>query len=1415
MNKLFTKIAALALGATMAVGVGVAVASSGKEAGQVFADTSNFVSSAHSSEDITKGITVSNITYSMKKASGSSAPAYYSTGSAFRCYGGNTLTVTPGSGITINKIVVTTPTSSNNMTSSNSSVSVGTLSVSSGVGTVDNLTSTSAVVFTNKASSGHWRVQKVDVTYTSGGGGTTYTVTYNSNGGTGTMTDSNSPYASGASVTVLDNAFTAPSGYSFDHWNTAANNGGTSYAPGAQFTISGNVTLYAQWEVTPTPSAYDVVLDPTYLGISGDNTTEQTYTVGGVTYKVAPDSSTNKFKSQALGSGVENNLSSNATILIGKKGAYIYNTTAFDNPISEFVVYCNGGTASTSVYVNAAFGASSQASATFADNSGQQLATRDHVYSFNVANSNCTFFKFGITSAHNAQVQIGIKFADGPSTDPDVLIDPVSLSLSSGGTAGTIAATPNEYLSNPVYTWSIKSGGDDCVTLSSSTNVATVTPKTLSGISANVTIALEVTSSSDVSVDIQKEIPVTVVKTSSPTAPYSIVDAKAAIDANVGKTGAYVQGIVSQIGSFSSSSLTYYISDDGQTTNQLEVYSGKGLNGADFSSANDLVVGQHVIVTGNLTKYNNTTYEFSSNSQIYSFDSHTVTFDANEGTVSPTSATVTCGSTTTLPTPTRSGYTFDGWFKNDSGEAIAAGATTDRIVADTTYVAHWSEIKTLDHIGLSGTYQTSFPRLSTFNHEGLVVTAYYDEQETDSKVVTTLAEVSTPDLTTTGAKTVTVSYTESGTTKTKTYSINVTGIITGITTDMPASLTLDLEENSDQYTATIQKDEGVVATVVWKSDDTTIATVNNGLITASSSKTGSTTITVFADANGNGALDEGEFSSTCALKVVDPNAMTDTLTYSLIGVSGTSYTSWDNLSESTSALYKGTTAGNYSTIQMNSSSGYIMNKTAPGYVRTIVITYDSHTSNSNRRVSVYGNSTAFDSKSAISSGTPLGSVAYDGVNESYTINVDSVYEYEYFGIVVNDALYLTSVAITYEKINTDPSIQLIGSTVINGKEGTTDSTSLSVKVKNIVSPVFTFTYEEDGETSSSSSYVSVVQGTPDSGVYPLTISLNNAGTSIVHIDVSGQTASFTVTVIEVSYLHANLPTQYRLVTDDSTLSAGDVIVLGVDSKDEVMCNSSVKAGETLATASATIDSKIVELPSDTAVLTLGGSSGAWTLTNSSGKYLSITTSNTRHLQFVDSEVTLGISISNGGATISSSSGNSVRILLNASANPHRFSTYNSATSASMLLPEIYRRISGQQNVEIESDLLAAISSAESTFSCNAQGTSFDGTAFNSMSQYFTEVIKSKYFLDYADSNASGNIAEQWLAMYDYAVAKYGEDYDFLGRIASGKVNRSIDKVTILNIGNSSNAVSILIITSVVSLTAIGGYFFLRKRREQN
>ena len=104
------------------------------------------------------------------------------------------------------------------------------------------------------------------------------TLTYSNNGGTGTLVDPSSPYASGATVTVLANPGTiTKAGSAFLAWNTAANGGGTNYLAGDTFTLSANTTLYARW-LTPmscVPAFYQISGGKLYTYDAVNNTYTQ------------------------------------------------------------------------------------------------------------------------------------------------------------------------------------------------------------------------------------------------------------------------------------------------------------------------------------------------------------------------------------------------------------------------------------------------------------------------------------------------------------------------------------------------------------------------------------------------------------------------------------------------------------------------------------------------------------------------------------------------------------------------------------------------------------------------------------------------------------------------------------------------------------------------------------------------------------------------------------------------------------------------------------------------------------------------------------------------------------------------------------------------------------------------------------
>ena len=110
----------------------------------------------------------------------------------------------------------------------------------------------------------------------------TFSVTYNPNGGTGGTTDAD--ITSGTQYTVKSDteAGVTRTGYTFASWNTEANGSGTSYQAGNNLTVTGDVTLYAQWTPLPTFSV-------TYNPNGGTGGTTDADITSGTQYTVKSD----------------------------------------------------------------------------------------------------------------------------------------------------------------------------------------------------------------------------------------------------------------------------------------------------------------------------------------------------------------------------------------------------------------------------------------------------------------------------------------------------------------------------------------------------------------------------------------------------------------------------------------------------------------------------------------------------------------------------------------------------------------------------------------------------------------------------------------------------------------------------------------------------------------------------------------------------------------------------------------------------------------------------------------------------------------------------------------------------------------------------------------------------------------------
>lgn len=147
-------------------------------------------------------------------------------------------------------------------------------------------------------------------------------------------------------------------------------------------------------------------------------------------------------------------------------------------------------------------------------------------------------------------------------------------------------------------------------------------------------------------------------------------------------------------------------------------------------------------------------------------------------------------------------------------------------------------------------------------------------------------------------------------------------------------------------------------------------------------------------------------------------------------------------------------------------------------------------------------------------------------------------------------------------------------------------------------------------------------------------------------------------------------TKWKLVTDASSLKVGDEIVIASNSKGAIAGSLS---GKFLTVVEATFNSGKSEITSSIAsesIFVLGGEVDKWTLTNSNGKMLGASAA--KLLAEAKGTTTWKITIANNNATISSTNNSYGRILHNVSST--RFLNYTSSTNANMLLPQIYKKV---------------------------------------------------------------------------------------------------------------------------------------------
>lgn len=625
--------------------------------------------------------------------------------------------------------------------------------------------------------------------------------------------------------------------------------------------------------------------------------------------------------------------------------------------------------------------------------------------------------------------------------------------------------------------------------------------------------------------------------------------------------------------------------------------------------------------------------------------------------------------------------------------------------------------------------------------------------------------------------------------------------------------TLQLTENGSTGTITASPENAGGASVVWTTSDATVATVSGGTVTPEG--IGSATITAFIDLNSNGTLDSGEPSASCTVTVsAEPVSIDAEGTYTLVsddsdlasgdvilitnddGTKALSTTQNDNNRDCTNTgidngeiIISGSTT--IQALLLGTSNGHFTFFTGEGYLYAA-----SSSKNYLRTESTLDDNGEF----TISIANDVATITAQGTNTHNLLQYNSS----------------SSIFSCYGSSQQDICIYKKGAAPVDPTKVTgvtLDSNSATIGAGETVTLTATVSpstaLDKSVSWSTSDPNVATVANGVVTGV--------GAGTATITVTTTdgNKTATCEVTVRTIS-----LGFFYQ-VTDASTLTANDKVVIAAHVGDniKVMENVSPDAKKMpsadVASSSKWTDTfgnqtvKSFRHDTGSTLWTVSGDSTGWTFSNGSTE-LYANASNT-NLYTAASGSTLVLSSGTHGTFRLAISGSTRAVAYQVSGNV--FGHY--ATS----------NIDGSAYYDVEIYKLVENPTVLTGLTCTGTG-SYTGDWSSLTTAFGNLTLGEKAYYKHASYTVSGEGTETvvtatdgtnasvaaFVAKYDYIVAKYGttSNPDFIGRnpspLNSGRISFFGSDAT-----NSGPTLAI-IIASILSLTVVGGYFVIRKRK---
>ena len=223
--------------------------------------------------------------------------------------------------------------------------------------------------------------------------------------------------------------------------------------------------------------------------------------------------------------------------------------------------------------------------------------------------------------------------------------------------------------------------------------------------------------------------------------------------------------------------------------------------------------------------------------------------------------------------------------------------------------------------------------------------------------------------------------------------------------------------------------------------------------------------------------------------------------------------------------------------------------------------------------------------------------------------------------------------------------------------------------------------------------------------------------------------------------------------------------------------------------------------------------GGYSIQGLSGKYIGWGSASSNGLTSSTTALvnTIAYDDVNGVSTILCSAGTK-GLMLNTSSGQFRYYSNSSV--------QLYKLVESSEAAAYAADFLELLSTGANAV-CDAGGESDLGdlqTAWAILATDFAALSNAdKQQFTQGAADESGNDINKALALYDYIATKYGtslqsqdcSNYNFMGR----SITPASANVRLATVQMNNNALIIVVITAFVSATFVGGYFLLRKKKE--